>query len=222
VLVESMLAGDSVERLLDQGDIDPGDLQERLADWLLRWARSEASPRVLDRGDLDRLLLSPAKRLAGGSRPYLDFLEKLCARAVGASCSFVPTHGDLTAANIVVNGSGGLGIYDWEDATMEGLPLTDFFYATADVVAAVRGYADRPGAVVSCFAADGARAQHVRRLVDGFAGALELDAVVREVCFHACWLQHASNEAVRGADSSAKPFGAILSALAEEPARFRP
>jgi hypothetical protein len=62
----------------------------------------------------------------------------------------------------------------------------------------------------------------VRGLALGLANALELDPVVQEVCFHACWLHHAVNEASREADPGAAPFRSILATVADDPERFRP
>jgi aminoglycoside phosphotransferase (APT) family kinase protein len=222
VLVQTALEGENAIRLVARRQLDPGTLQERVAGWLERWARPAARRRPLDQADLDRFVQSPATRLVRGDARYLAYLEALCTRALGRSCAFVPTHGDLTAANIVVNGPGDLGVLDWEEASSDGLPLTDFFYAAADIVAAAAGYADRPGSVVSCFTADGEHARHVRGLALGLANALELDPVVQEVCFHACWLHHAVNEASREADPGAAPFGSILGTVADDPERFRP
>jgi Phosphotransferase enzyme family len=222
VLVQTALPGENAARLVARRQLDPVTLQEWIAGWLERWARSAARRRRLGQDDLDRFVLSPAARLVRGDTRYLAYLEGLCARAVGASCPLVPAHGDLTAANVVVNGPDDLGVLDWEEASSEALPLTDFFYAAADVVAAAGSYADRPGSIVSCFASDGDRAQQVRRLDRRLADSLELDPVVREACFHACWLHHAGNEASRETDPTAAPFGSILETVADDPERFRP
>ena len=220
VLVQTALRGQNAARLVEQRHLDPAELQERIAVFLERWSRSAARPGTLSEDDLERLVLSPAASLAGGHGRYLEHLEELCTRALGSSCAFVPVHADLTAANIVVDDADDLGILDWEAASSEGLPLTDFFYAAADVVAAARGYTDRPGAVVSCFAVEGQRAPHVRRLVERLADALALTTVVQEVCFHACWLHHAANEAARTSDLRPGPFETILMTVAGNPARF--
>lgn len=222
VLVQTALSGEAAARLIARRQLEPAALQERVATWLECWAGSEALRRPLGRDDLDRFVLSPALRLVRGDQRYHAYLEELCTRACRVSCPFVPTHGDLTAANVVVNGPDDLGVLDWEEASNEGLPLTDFFYAAADAVAAAGSYTDRPGSVVSCFAADGNHAQRVRALARRLADSLELDPVVREVCFHACWLHHASNEASRGTDPGAAPFGSILATVADDPERFRP
>ena len=46
-------------------------------------------------------------------------------------------------------------------------------------------------------------------------------ATVAEVCFHACWLRHASNEAHHQPDApSARPFGSILRTVVDHAERF--
>jgi hypothetical protein len=59
-------------------------------------------------------------------------------------------------------------------------------------------------------------------LVGNLADALSVDPAVQEVCFHACWLHHAGNEADREAADGSGPFAAILRAVAAEPSSFSP
>jgi Ser/Thr protein kinase RdoA (MazF antagonist) len=215
-LVQSALPGTSAARLVERGRLDPRDLLSRTSGWLERWARAEARPRALEQADLDRLVLSPAGRLCGDIPAYFDYLGRLCARAAGATCAFVPCHGDLTLANILVVEDHDPAVLDWEEASADGLPLTDFFYTAADGVAAADGYADRASAVRTCFSADGERMPFVRQLLDRLATILGLEAVVQEVCFHACWLHHASNEELRGSDPVVRPFRSILELVAAD------
>ena len=215
-LLQSALPGRSAARLVERGRLDPGDLLRRTSGWLERWARAEARPRPIEREDLDRLVISPARRLCGGLPGYVDYLSGLCARAVGATCAFVPCHGDLTLTNILVEEDDDLAVLDWEEASADGLPLTDFFYTAADAAAAVHGYTDRTGAVRACFAAEGERTPFVRQLLDRLAAALGLEAIVQEICFHACWLHHAWNEERRGSDPVERPFRSILELLGDD------
>jgi phosphotransferase family enzyme len=218
-LVQSALTGTGAKRLLELGRLDPGDLYARLGGWLERWSRDAGRTRLLGRADVDRFVLSPARRLAGANRAYLDYLEALCARAVGSNCSFVPTHGDLTATNVLVDRDHGLGILDWEEAAEDGLPLTDFLYAATDTVAAAAGYRDRVQAFRSCFASGGVHTALVEELRSRLARALEIDDTVQEICFHACWLHHASNEHARSAGSLSGPFMTIVQVIADDPDR---
>jgi hypothetical protein len=226
-LVQSALAGTSAARLVGRGRLDPGELHARLGAWLERWSRDAARQRPLGQADVDRFVLSPAGRLAGANRAYLDYLTALCTRALGSSCSFVPTHGDLTAANVLVGRDHDLGILDWEEAAEEGLPLMDFLYAAADAVAAVDGYRDRVQAFRSCFSPAGVHTASIEGLRSRLARALAIDDAVQEVCFHACWLHHASNEHARSAGSPSGPFVTIVQVIAGAPdwfgiPRFRP
>jgi phosphotransferase family enzyme len=221
LVLQSALSGRNAALLIEQKRLPAGDLQERIATWLERWGRASAQVRELSNKDLEHFVLSPAIELAIEHGPYLDYLRALCSRAVGMKCPFVASHGDLTAANVLLDEYGDLGIADWEAASQDSLPLMDFFYAAADALAAAQGYADRPGAVAACFAADGERASYLNDVRRRLAGALGVDDVVQEVCFHACWLHHAANEARRSAASDGGPFAAILRALVSGPERFR-
>jgi hypothetical protein len=216
----SALPGRSAALLLAQGQVSARQLQEELAAWLERWARSAATARHLSPDDLQRFVLTPAAelgpRLAGS---YHDHLRSLCAEVSGKPCPDVPAHGDLTVANVLL-GSAGLAIVDWEKAERNSLPLVDFLYAATDALAAEEAYADRLGAFSSCFAPDGAHAAAVGSLLRRLAAAASIDASVQELCFHACWLHHAANEA-RRSPADVGPFGAIVQAIARDPTRYR-
>jgi hypothetical protein len=107
-----------------------------------------------------------------------------------------------------------IAVLDWEVAEEHGLPLMDFFYAAADAVSATTRYADRVAAFETTFARAGPTATHVRALAQSLAGELELSPSSAELCFHACWLMHAVNEA-RASDASApRPFFEIVRRLA--------
>jgi hypothetical protein len=222
VLLQSALGGQVAADLLARGRLSPGVLQERLASWLGRWGQLSGRQRPIEGFDLERLVLSPAARLLPDEGAYLGYLEELCARASGTSCLFVASHGDLTAANILLDDPAELGVVDWEEASDQELPLMDFFYAAADAVAAVERYADRPGAVRACFAFDAEGVPSARPFANELARSLTLDDVVQEICFHACWLRHAANESARKDASGVGPFGSILRAIAGAPERYRP
>ena len=109
---------------------------------------------------------------------------------------FVPSHGDLTMANVLVDDDGSLGVVDWSSARSRALPLTDFLYAVADAQAASSGYEDRTDAFRRCFVERAGR-ERTRQLLSRVAEPLTLDGTAFEIVFHACWLHHAANEADR-------------------------
>jgi aminoglycoside phosphotransferase len=217
VLLQSALLGQTAAELLTERRLSPGRLQERLATWLARWGQLSGRERLLRRDDLERLVLAPAARLLLGESAYAAYLSELCEAAEGTVCRFVASHGDLTAANILLDESTKLGIVDWQEASEEALPLVDFFYAAADAVAAVGRYADRPGSVFSCFAPDGKFTAEVGALVRQLGETLRVAPALSELCFHACWLQHARNEVSRGQEG---PFRAITEMIARDSERF--
>jgi hypothetical protein len=217
LVLESVVSGRPAANLVAAGGIGTEEVQRRLADWLEAWNRSRARVRPINQADVARFVLAPASRAAVKGR-YLEFLQDLGARAIDRECSFVPSHGDLTLANVLVDDYGPLGVVDWEHAREESLPLTDLLYAGVDTVAARCRYADRPGAFKACFMPGGEHAQSLVRLRRRSATALGLDEVVQTVCFHACWLQHAANEADRS--STKGPFVTILDTIGSAPELF--
>jgi aminoglycoside phosphotransferase (APT) family kinase protein len=218
-VLESVVGGRPAATLVARRTMQPEELQRRVADFLEKWNRSSAHERPFGRSDVERFLLAPASR-AGADGRYLEFLQKLGRQSVGRSCPFVPTHGDLTAANLLVDSHYLLAVVDWEHATEESLPLTDLLYAGVDAVAARGRYADRPGAFTTCFAFAPGRVSLLERLRSRAATTLGLDEIVQTVCFHACWLHHAANEVEKSTDPVRGPFVTILQTIARAPEHF--
>jgi diketogulonate reductase-like aldo/keto reductase len=181
----------------------------RIVDWLLRWNTATAVETTLSRELLEREVLGPARALG----PVVPELERLAHAAEGRPVKLVAAHNDLTMANVLVGRGRPLAIVDWDTASGETLPLGDLFYAMADAEAAADGYRDRLSAFMSRL--DGPPSEHERRL----AGALGLDEDVADVCFQACWLRHAANEALRPAQIE-RPFREIVRAIAERRIRI--
>jgi len=223
LVVQSAVEGRNAALLIEQKRLAARRLQADLAAWLECWGRSEARVRQVTDRDVQRFVLSPAAELveAGAVHAsYLDYLRALCAGVVGSSCTFVPNHGDLTAANIFIARGGELGVVDWEEAQEDSLPLCDFLYAAADAASARESYADRPAAFAACFSRGGESA-YVESLRQRLAEASGVGSELEEICFHACWLNHARNETARSRDGRQGPFVKIVQAVASDPALAR-
>lgn len=189
-------------------------LVRALATWLDAWNRSSAAPRALEREQLDRLVLAPARQLlpeVPAGPEHLARLERLVDACVGRKIALVAAHNDLTAANVLVDGRAAPAVVDWEEAEPQALPLGDLVYMVADFFAAVDGYRDR----VRAF---GDASALTRELLDAAARSNGLDADAVELCVAACWLRHAANERrERGGDgATARPFLGILARVAEQ------
>ncbi len=223
VLLETPVAGRSAAVELRRRRVDCRALQARVTALLASWGGASSQRAPLSRDELERELLVPARRLCPPDdySAYDRFLRELCAEAAGASVPFVPAHNDLTAANLVLDDSTRLGVIDWEEATPRSLPLVDFFYAVADVAAAVDGYAGRPAALAACFAPPGTYAPHVREQLARLVRALGVAPPVAEVAFHVCWTHHAVNEMTRDQPGSQRPFREILDLVARDPLAYR-
>jgi aminoglycoside phosphotransferase (APT) family kinase protein len=100
--------------------------------------------------------------------------------------------------NVFATPTGQLGVIDWESATDAALPLGDFHYATVDATAAASRYRNRTEAFVASF---GASIGEARRYEQQLVRSLGLSERQAELCYHACWLRHATEEPSR-ADSS--------------------
>jgi hypothetical protein len=187
-------------------------LVERIATWLLRWNVATAVETSFSRELLEREVLVPARAL-GLPEQYLSALERSGHAVGGRHMKLVAAHNDLTTANVLLGRGRRLGVIDWETATAQTLPLGDLVYVLADAEAAKHGFADRPAAFRSSF--DGPPGALERRLTD----ALGLDSRIADLCFHACWLRHAANEALRP-ESETRPFLEIVRTIAERRIRM--
>jgi hypothetical protein len=163
----------------------------QIADWLLRWNLATAAEATLSRELLEREVLAPARAVG----TLVPELERLVRAVEGRPVKLVAAHNDLTTANVLV-AHGRLAVVDWDTAAPRALPLTDLVYAVADAEAATRDFADRVAATSR---------EHEQRFKD----ALGLDDAVADLCFHACWLRHAANEALRPEDET-RPFTKIV------------
>jgi len=177
--------------------------------WLERWNSATASRRPLSRTDLERAALAPLATLDLPDA-YVQRVRGLCERVAGRTVPLVAAHHDLTTANVLVG--DGLGVVDWDTAEAAALPLTDFFYAVADMRAAADGFADRAASFAAAFAADGTPAADVADLQARLVSTLGLEPDVVELSFHVCWLRHAANEAAR--NDATRPFGEIVRRIA--------
>ena len=162
------------------------------------WSRATATPMQLGADDLERLLITPAKLLSTElPRRYVARLLLLAREWRGQLVPSVAAHNDLTMWNLLISDDSRLTVLDWEDSSPACLPLGDFYYAAADAAAAAECYADRACAAQACFAPNGRHADLVSRLRASLVSAAPLPPGLTELSFHACWLHHASNEALR-------------------------
>jgi aminoglycoside phosphotransferase (APT) family kinase protein len=206
-LLLEALPGTSAAAILTERRTAYEGIVRRLGAWLEAWSRATCRARRLDQAVLDAWVLEPARRLADrldDGTTYAAWLESRCRELVGCSVPLVATHNDLTMSNVLLQPDGRLGILDWEAATAEGLPLRDYVYAVVDATAARDGYRDRPGALSRCFGAgsQGVVAEALRRL----RRAIDVPDGFATIAFHACWLQHAEDEARKRAPGEPLPF----------------
>lgn len=169
-----------------------------LGAWLARWSALTQRPACADAARLEREILQPARMLASripGGEEYLSWLQCACERFTGVPMPFVATHNDLTMSNILLSDCDSqLGVLDWESASVDGLPLVDFFYAAADARAAAAGYRDRTAAFIETFDERAPYACFVRDLAARLCEAVRLPQQTAILLRHASALQHAVDE----------------------------
>lgn len=218
-LIESDVPGRPLASLIREGrHCDLGTIADRLSQWLARWNSQTLRHVELTPVLAERLILSAARPLIGSierGSAYLEWLSREADRLVGSKVPRVAAHNDLTMANVLGDTAGIRSVVDWEAASFEGLPLTDFRYACCDAAAAISG-GDRLAAFRACFLEEG---EHRRRLQQSETSLRTIASGPPEwleLCVHAGWLRHAANEQARSPSSRVDgSFIAIANLLAD-------
>jgi hypothetical protein len=197
-----------------------GEVAGRIVAWLARWHERTAAPRRWAAADTERYVVRPLDVLDGLLAPSYEVWLRARADAFeGEVAPFAPAHGDLTLANVLLDGET-VGVIDWEEATEAAPPLVDLPYALADAAAARQRYADRPAAFSALFGPGGADAELASALLARATADLAIEPAALSLSFHACWLHHAANDVRR--DVSGRPFVRIAAAVAADPERYDP
>jgi hypothetical protein len=215
-LLETGVSGRPISQLLPNRPRELSTVIHKLSTWLEAWHRASVQMAPLTRADCEELILEPARSLAEGLHggpEYLGWLHEVTSQLIGREVPWVNTHNDLTMANVLQDEDGRISVVDWEAARVRGLPLADFWYSVCDA-STVCGSSDRATMFNQCFLEEGALSTlvtpHDRKLRDIVGGPPEW----LELCFHACWLEHAINEQTERLADEASPFLAIANALA--------
>ena len=219
---ETAISGINAALLLQRRPRRLPEVVHALVSWLDEWQRRTASESDVHPELLDEWVREPLARLRssiGDGGAYESRLEALCLRAAGRM-PLVTMHGDLTMANVLVQGGPpdgrtAIAVVDWETSRPRALPLLDLFYMLADAVAAVGSYEDRPAAARQCFSTSGGSAASTSSARLRLARTLGLDDDVTALCFHACWLHHAANEARVRQPGEPRPFLEIVDWIAQ-------
>lgn len=188
-----------------------------LEHWLSAWAQLTCRALPADRARLDQEILTPAIRLApllARGESYVSWLHDQCDALLGTPLPAVATHGDLSMSNVLIADGAPLGIIDWDEARGDGLPLTDFFYASADAVAAASGYRDRVKAFAECCDPGTAAGAFVTAASHRLAGSIGLTPSATALLRHATALHHAGNEHLQDG-AAERPFLAMVQILAD-------
>jgi aminoglycoside phosphotransferase len=215
-VLETGVPGRPVSQLLTTWPADLSMAVHKLSTWLEAWHQNSVQRAPLTAAECEEMILAPARSLAEGLHfgpEYLAWLDETSARLIGREVPWVHTHNDLTMANVLQDQDGRISVVDWEVARVRGLPLADFWYSACDAATAC-GPRDRATMFNHCFLQGGDLnalvAPHEQRLREIVGGPPEW----LELCFHACWLQHAVNEQIEGMADESSPFLAIVNALA--------
>ena len=218
-VVETFVEGRPAAAVIRGSERRGREVLEAIALWLERWNIETGESRPLERGDVDRFVLSPAERLADDlPAGYLAGLRRLGDACTGMHVVLVAAHNDLTTANVLLGEGDRRSVVDWHVAEPMSLPLCDLAYAAADVASAVGGHVDRPAGYAAAFVRGGAFYEQTRKLLDRAVESLRLDRALVDLCLQACWLRHADNERSQmdQEGKGARPFLSILRQATEQ------
>jgi hypothetical protein len=224
VAVESYVDGVIARQTIAEGLLSGHAVVELIVAWLQRWGSSEMTRRPVSRSDLVRYVLAPADlmRDALGEQDLAPVARRLAARLEGTVVPRVPVHNDLTAWNVLIDARGQLGVVDWEGARTDGLPLTDFYYAVADVLADSSDDDGRVRSFEACFAPWGEHRDFTMSLGRRLESTLGVSPELRQLCFLNTWLHHAAEEVSATHPDGRGPFARIARLIARDPRTFLP
>jgi hypothetical protein len=210
VLLQSLVGGESVASMLLREPDHLGGVVASVTIWLERWNAATRRSWPVHTA-LERFLLEPAASLLPDRAAYRAWLAARCAR-VEQPVPVVAAHNDLTTWNLLDDG-GRLGIVDWEVASVESLPLTDFVYAMTDAVAVARRL-DLPAALRAWLSPLGPEASVVKPNLRRLVARLSLPRDLVDLCLHACFIGHALNEGAVAPPGGPRPFRQMVEWLA--------
>lgn len=211
----SPIHGQSVSDLLasNPGMLSP--ILTKIVRWLERWHITTKQIQMIDEQQLEHAVLAPMERLSpflhDGER-YQNWLLQHIQALRGSPLPTVATHNDLTMANVLIDEQ--IGIVDWETGMAESWPLVDFYYAVADAVRIAQGSISWLDAFKACYEPHGHFSQDVHAWEQQLRSAIGMSARYSELCFHVCWLHHASNEHAVNHPGEPRPFLQIVQWLA--------
>lgn len=216
---QSFAPGMPLARSLAAGAISAESAITSVAKRLENWNRSTAICSEFTQDQRDKVLAEAGGLASHGAidQVYLARLENAARRLSGQTVVSVAAHNDCTSANLLLAKGGGLSLVDWETACPSGLPLADFWYATADIAAARDGIYDRVSGFLECFSSAGRYAPLLCDIEARLQNALGASSDWLNLCFHLCWLHHAANERIAAGDGEPGPFLEIVTTLSNEP-----
>ena len=200
--------------------LDPSRLSTlltKIVGWLEYWHSATVNVRPLVEARIGQDFFAPIERLAPllqNADGYRNWLADHIRGVAGTPFPFVAGHNDLTMANVLVDQHGHLGVVDWETGMAESWPLVDFYYAVTDAVRIAQGYTDWLEAFKACYQPKGPFAPEVDCREKRLQSSIEMSPGSAVLCFHACWLHHASNEHRVSRPGDPQPFLQIVQWLA--------
>jgi hypothetical protein len=222
-LLLSYVPGQSVSDILASNASLFSPVMTSIVDWLERWHRLTVVFRSLKWDQFEQVLLKPLDRLSPSMQGAENYRSWLVARSQVAAMDPVPlvaAHNDLTMSNVLLDEHGQLGVVDWETACSESLPLVDFYYALTDAVRIADHCRDWLTGFKACFLPEGSYNAAVITWHERLQSAVQLPPGLAELCFHACWLHHASDEHRTSRPGEPRPFLEIVQWLASDESKF--
>jgi aminoglycoside phosphotransferase len=195
----------------------------KIVSWLERWHIATVNVRSMNEEQFEQDFFAPLDRLAPylqNAEGYRDWLADRIQAAVGISLPFVATHNDLTMANVLMDEQDLLGVVDWETGMAEGFPLVDFYYSVTDAIRIAHGYPDWLEAFKSYYGPKGPYTPDVQCWEKHLQSAIGVSPSLTDLCIHACWLHHASNEHQVSRPGETRPFLQIIQWLSLNYSRF--
>jgi hypothetical protein len=204
ILMQTALPG----RAMDRATVRRRGPQccEGVLDWLIDIQM--AAPTTPGPDGFERLIgadLAHLQALFPADRELLDKTRSLVAPLSGIGFPLVLEHGDLSHPNLLLGPGERVGVIDWEQAELRGLPAVDLFFFLAYVARAM-GQARSTGEALRAIdqAFFGPRSW-ARPYAHRYAERLGLPTEALTPLFIACWLRQVAGLARKVASGGEDP-----------------
>ncbi|HYM82214.1 MAG TPA: aminoglycoside phosphotransferase family protein [Candidatus Limnocylindria bacterium] len=168
--------------------------------WLIEVQTAARPGAMPEPGAFDRLVdreLLGVEAIFPSERRLFERTRELLRSLASAHLPLVLEHRDLSHPNVMIGADGRMGVIDWEQADLKGLPATDLFFFLSYVATAVAKAGSRRETMAAFDRAFFGRRSWARTYIRRYAERLGLGQETLTPLFVAAWMRQVAGLAER-------------------------